>query len=256
MWLGSATSPTYEVSAIYFTKDYFGDEVKGKGDVERAQMKTLKVVVFDVDGTLIKVRSSWQFLHEMLGTWDRGRKYAEQFFQGLITYEEWARLDASLWKGLPLERIQQIVENIPYTEGAQDVITTLRRMGFRVVLLSAGLSIVTDRIQRDTGVDDSLANELIVEKGFLTGEVKVNVSFHNKDEVLGYILQKFDTTMEECAAIGDDETLIPLFEKVGLGIAFNPRKETVKEHADVVVKSNDLREVLPHLLKTRHEKKK
>jgi len=212
-------------------------------------MKTLRIVVFDVDGTLIKVRSSWQFLHEKLGTWDRGKKYAEQFFQGLITYEDWARLDASLWRDLPLERIQRIVDNIPYTEGAQDVIATLRRSGFKVILLSAGLSLVTDRIQREIGVDDSLANELIVERGLLTGEVKVKVSFHNKDEVLGYILQKFDATMRKCAAVGDDETLIPLFEKVGLGIAFNPRKETVEKHADVVVKSNDLREVLPHLLK-------
>jgi len=223
--------------------------LKVKGDGERAQMKMLRIVVFDVDGTLIKVHSSWQFLHEKLGTWDKGRKYAEQFFQGLITYEDWARLDASLWRGLPLKRTQQIVDNIPYTEGAQDVIATLRRSGFKVVLLSAGLSLLTERIARETGVDDSLANELIVEKGFLTGGVKVNVSFHNKDEVLGYILQKFDVAMEECAAVGDDETLIPLFEKVGLGIAFNPRKETVEKHADVVVKSNDLREVLPHLLK-------
>jgi len=227
--------------------------LKVKNDGERARMKTLRVVVFDVDGTLIKVRSSWQFLHEKLGTWDRGKKYAEQFFKGRITYEDWARLDASLWKGLPLERIQQIVDTIPYTEGAQDVITTLRRGRFKVVLLSAGLSIVTDRIQRETEVDDSLANELIVEKGSLKGEVKVNVSFRNKDEVLRYILQKFDATMEECVAIGDDETLIPLFKKVGLGIAFNPHKEVVETHADVVVKSNDLREVLPHLLKTRHD---
>jgi len=44
-------------------------------------MKKLRLVVFDVDGTLIKVESSWQHLHEQLGTWDRGRKYAEQFFK-------------------------------------------------------------------------------------------------------------------------------------------------------------------------------
>jgi len=54
--------------------------------------------------------------------------------------------------------------------------------------------------------------------------------------------------MDECAAVGDDETLIPLFENVGLSIAFNPRSWVVEERADVVVKGDDLREVLPYLL--------
>jgi len=211
-------------------------------------MKKLGLVVFDVDGTLIKVESSWQHLHEQLGTWDRGRKYAEQFFQGFITYEDWARLDASLWRGLPLDRVQRIVNDIPYRDGARETITTLRRGGLLVVLLSAGLSIITDRIRGEIGVEDSLANDLVVKDGFLTGEVKVNVTFRNKGEVLDGILKKFGVTPDECAAVGDDETLIPLFEKVGLGIAFNPRKKVVEKHADVVVKGNDLRQVLPHLL--------
>jgi phosphoserine phosphatase len=215
-------------------------------------MKKLRLVVFDVDGTLIRVESSWQHLHEQLGTWDRGRKYAERFFRGFITYEDWARLDASLWRGLPLERVQRIVNDIPYTDGARDAITTLRRRGLVVVLLSAGLSIVTDRIRGEIGVDDSLANELVVKDGFLTGEVKVNVSFRSKDEALHRILERFDVTPDECAAVGDDETLIPLFEKVGLGIAFNPRKKVVERRADVVVKGNDLRQVLPHLLQRRN----
>jgi len=43
--------------------------------------------------------------------------------------------------------------------------------------------------------------------------------------------------------------MIPLFEKVSLRIAFNPRNKHVEEHADVVIRSKDLREALPHLLK-------
>lgn len=216
-------------------------------------MEKLKLVVFDVDGTLIRAYSSWQHLHEQLGTWDKGRRYAEQFHQGNIKYEEWARLDVSLWKGLPLQRIQQIVGSIPYVDGTREVITSLRKAGFKVVLLSAGLSLGTERIDREIGVDASLANELVVKNCFFTGEVKVNVSFSNKDEALRRILQGFDVKMDECAAVGDDETMIPLFEKVGLRIAFNPRNKLVERHADIVIKSNDLREVLPHLFKQRKE---
>jgi len=211
--------------------------------MEKTLMNRFKLVVFDVDGTLMK-SFSWQCLHESLGTWNRGRKYFEQFFHGEITYEEWARLDAALWKGRPLEKIQQIVDTMPYTDGAREVLTTLRRKGFKVVLLSAGLSLVTERIRKEIGVDAALANELIVKNGFLTGEVKVNVSFHNKDEALNSILKKFNAGMNNCIAVGDDETLISLFKKAGLAIAFNPRSKNVEKHADTVVKSNDLHDIL------------
>jgi len=211
-------------------------------------VKKPKLVVFDVDGTLTKVASSWQFLHEKLGTWNMGKKYAEQFFQGAITYEDWARQDASLWRNLPLKRVQRIVDGMPYTDGTREVLTILRDGGLKVVLISAGLSFVAERIEREIGVDASLANELKVENGFLTGEVKVNVSVHNKDMVLLRMLKKFNLGVDECAAVGDDETLIPLFEKVGFSIAFNPRSWVVEERADVAVKSEDLREVLPFLL--------
>jgi phosphoserine phosphatase len=220
-----------------------------------SEVKKLQLVVFDVDGTLLKAVSSWQLLHERLSTWDRGKQYAEQFFRGAITYEDWARLDASLWGGLKLERIRQIVDSVPYCNGARHIITNLRKNGFKVVLLSAGLSIVTERIEREVGVDDSLANELKVEHGLLTGEVKVNVSFDNKDTALLHMLKSFNLEMDDCVAVGDDETMIPLFEKVSLSIAFNPRSRVVEERADIVVKSGSLSEVLSYILGKKNYRK-
>ena len=212
-------------------------------------MKKLRLIVFDVDGTLIKVDSSWRFLHEKLGTWTKGKQYAELFFQGRITYEEWARLDASLWKNQSLRKVQQIVDEIPYVNGAQEVIKTLKKHDIKVVLLSAGLSLLSERIERELRIDYSLANELIAKDDSLTGEVKVNVSLNNKVQALNHILQKFNVKPSECSAVGDDESLIPLFKKVALGIAFNPCSEEVEKNANVVVKSKDLRDILPHISK-------
>ena len=212
-------------------------------------MQKLRLIVFDVDGTLIKVNSSWQFLHEKLGTWNKGRQYAEEFYQGRITYEEWAHLDASLWKNQSLSKIQSIVNKIPYVDGAQEVIKTLKKQNVKVVLLSAGLSLLSERIEKESQIDYSLSNELIVRNDFLTGEVKVNVSLNDKTKALSKILRKFSVESDECCAVGDDESLIPLFKEVALGIAFNPRSEKVEKTADVIVKSEDLRDILPHILK-------
>jgi len=120
-------------------------------------MKRLRLVVFDVDGTLIRINSSWRFLHQKLGTWERGSKYADQFFRGQISYEDWAKLDASLWKHTPLERVQKIMDNIPYTDSTCEVATLLKNEGLKVVLLSAGLSVVTDKVSREIGARAGLS---------------------------------------------------------------------------------------------------
>jgi phosphoserine phosphatase len=211
------------------------------------EAKNLKLVVSDVDGTLMNAHS-WQFLHKALGTWNKGQRYHEMFFRGRITYEEWARLDASLWRSLPLQRVKRIISTMPYTYGAKETISVLREKGFRVFLLSAGLSLVTERINEEIEVDGCLANDLIVRNGLLTGDVKVNVSFYSKDKVLRKMLSSWDLKMEDCISIGDDPTLIPLFKKVGLSIAFNPVDKNVERHADIVVKSKDLRCILPYIL--------
>jgi phosphoserine phosphatase len=212
-------------------------------------MEKLRLIVFDVDGTLIKVDSSWRFLHEKLGTWARGKQYAELFFEGKITYEEWAQLDAFLWKNQSLRKVRQIVNEIPYVDGAQEVIKTLKKHDAKVALLSAGLSLLSKRIEKELNIDYSLSNKLVARNNILTGEVKVNVSLNSKDASLSHILHMFGMKTNECCAIGDDESLIPLFKKVALGIAFNAHSEKVEKSADIVVKSKDLRDVLPHILR-------
>jgi phosphoserine phosphatase len=208
----------------------------------------IKLVFFDVDGTLLRTYS-WQHIHRELGTWNQAKKHRDQFFKNQITYEEWARLDAGLWKSQPLTKITQIISQIRYTEGAEKTLTTLKQRGIISYLLSAGLAQAAERIQRETdAVDGYTANDLVVRDGLLTGEVKVNVSFNDKDKHIQRILRQFNLRAEECAAVGDDPTLIPLFEKVGLAIAFNPTDESVAKHADIVVKSSDLRDVLPYIL--------
>jgi phosphoserine phosphatase len=209
----------------------------------------IKLVIFDVDGTILQ-SYSWQFIHENLGTWNAAKKYADLFFDNQITYEEWAQRDTALWKGQTIARIGEIIEQMPYTTGAKETIAALKRNGIRLYLLSAGLSQVAQRIQEETGTDGYAANTLVVKDGFLTGEVEVNVSFYSKDKHLPHILQEFDVALNECAAVGDDVTLVPLFNKVALAIAFNPISETIEKSAHITIKNKDLRKILPYLLST------
>ena len=210
---------------------------------------TVKLVIFDVDGTILQIYS-WQYIHENLGTWFQAKTYYDQFFANLITYEEWAQLDAALWKGEPLDKISRIISQMPYTQGVKKTFAILKENGIKTYLLSAGLTRVSQRIQKETDADGYTANTLRVKNGILTGEVEVNVSFHNKDKHLPRIFREFNLAAKDCAAVGDDPTLIPLFKKVGLAVAFNPVSKAVEKNAHVITRSNDLLEIIPHVLKT------
>lgn len=194
-----------------------------------------KLVVFDLDGTLINVDSIWRFLHEKLNTWSKAKLYAEMFYRGEIDYSTWARLDVSLWKGIPFKLIEDLASEIGYVENAYETVNWFRRMGCKVGVISAGLSVLAEKAMLDLNLDFAEANRLIVRNGLLTGEVEVTVAHGEKDKVLDKIIHRFGVRREECIAIGDDESNISLFKLVGLSIAFNPISKEVAENADIVV---------------------
>ena len=183
------------------------------------------LAVFDVDGTLTALRDSWRLYHQALGTWGPASRNAQRFFNGEISYEEWARLDVSLWKGLPIERLRRLIEGIPYVDGALETIKTLKRAGCRIALLSAGVTLATDRICKDAPIDYAVANEILTKNGIISGEVKVNVGYSEKGKILTEMLRKFKVKPSQCAVVGDDETLIPAFKIAGLAIASTQKQK-------------------------------
>ena len=61
----------------------------------------LKLAVFDLDGTLKQVPDPYVYLHQHLGTLAAAEAFTARGLSGAIDYEEWLRLDASLWRGTP-----------------------------------------------------------------------------------------------------------------------------------------------------------
>jgi phosphoserine phosphatase len=93
----------------------------------------IKLIVFDVDGTLTEHPSSWQFLHEHLNVWDgNADRHQKRFLAGKISYAEFCRLDAEHWKGMRAARIQKILGRIPYTKNARRYIFLLKKKGIKL----------------------------------------------------------------------------------------------------------------------------
>jgi len=189
----------------------------------------VRLIAFDLEGTLVKSVSSWVELHKKFGTWEKGKEYAELFFSGKIGYAEWAELDASLWKGHTREEIVEWVNSVEYMDGAGELIEFLRENGFKIAILSSGLRCLADRIAGELGVDYVFANELIFdENGAITGKVNPVVDFKSKGTILREL--KEGLKPELTIAVGDGHNDLSMFREADVAIAINPHEGVEGDH--------------------------
>ena len=208
----------------------------------------IRLVVFDVDGTLTKHSSIWWRLHEHFGTTVEGKLYYDQYFAGEINYDQWADLDAGLWRGKTIDEVMKVVQATQLTPGSKEAIQTLRDHGLKTAILSGGLDIMANDIGRRVGIDYVLTNTLHHENGILTGEVDNLVAWGAKHEEVHQINKHFGVPLEKTAFIGDGRNDITVFKVVGLAVAFNPEDQDVADAANVVIRDDDLRAILPHVI--------
>ncbi|MFW9848430.1 MAG: HAD family hydrolase [Candidatus Thorarchaeota archaeon] len=210
----------------------------------------IRLVVFDLDGTLTTHNSSWWRLHEYFDTHEQGRIYYDKYFAGEIDYQEWATLDAALWKGQKLSDVQRIADETELMPGAIEAVNELKRNGIQVAVLSGGIDILADKIVNRVGIDYLLVNKIHHEDGIITGEVEINVGWGGKASEIEQICSHFDIPLSETVFVGDGLNDVAVFPVVAMSIAFNPENEEVAKAASVVIRKKDLREILPVILES------
>jgi phosphoserine phosphatase len=210
--------------------------------------RNIRLVVFDLDGTLTTVDSLWEYLHDALGTWDRGRIAAQKYRNGEISYKDWASADVQCWTGVPATTIREALSRIPYSNGARSVFGHLQQHQIRTAIISAGLSILGDRVAADLGADFAVANDLMIANGVLTGGIDVRVSLTNKGQIIEDIAKKLSIQLDEIALVGDRVNDLPL--ESCLKIAYKPKDNLAREKADVIIEDDDLSRILPFLAET------
>ena len=210
------------------------------------KLRRLRMVVFDLDGTLTPVDSLWRYLHDAFGTWGQAKDAAQKYRRGEISYKAWAETDAHYWAGAPLAQMKDILEEIPYGEGVREVFNELRKREVKTVILSAGLSILAEKAAKELGADLSIANELRTEKGRLTGEVIVKVAVNSKQEIIERLASQLNVPLQDVALVGDRGFDLP--NEQCLKIAYKPKDEVARRKADFVVEDGDMRAILQYLI--------
>ncbi|MDR2017314.1 MAG: HAD family phosphatase [Syntrophobacterales bacterium] len=188
----------------------------------------VKIAFLDCDGTLTRVRSSWEYLHRRLNLWNNNaEEYQKLFISGKIDYHEFCRRDALLWKGLPVSKVKEVVDEIPYHEGSGEAVEALGKMGIHTVMISTGLSILVEKVRHDLGIHMAISNDLLAENGILTGGIRINVDYEKKGSLVEKILEEMGLSREEACAVGDGEGDTDMFKAVALPIGFHPTEHVL-----------------------------
>jgi phosphoserine phosphatase len=170
---------------------------------------------------------------------------AQKYRRGEITYKEWAETDAGYWAGAPLSEVKEILERIPYRRGAREVFQELKQRKVKTAILSAGLSLLAEKVASDLGADFAIANELQSNDGRLTGGIIVRVGVSDKKRIIEQLAAKLQVLLSEVALVGDRAFDLPHPEC--LRIAFKPKDDIARQEADFIVEDDDLSRILPYL---------
>ena len=222
--------------------------VEREGLTRRAK----RLVVFDVDSTLIQGEVI-EMLAERAGCGDEVREVTEAAMRGELDFAQSLERRVACLAGLPESVLDEVADSIELMPGARTTIRTLKRLGFRCGVVSGGFSRIIDRLSASLGLDFSVANDLEIVDGKLTGRVLGDiVDRPGKATALRRFAEKFEVPLAQCVAVGDGANDIDMLSTAGLGVAFNA-KPALREVADTALSHPYLDVVLFVLGVTRAE---
>ncbi len=182
-----------------------------------------RLFAFDMDSTLIQGEVIDE-LAKMAGVADKVVAITESAMRGEIEFQESFRRRVELLRGLSEQRVHELLGTIPLVEGAEQLIGTLKMLGYKTAILSGGFTFFARHLQQRLGVDYVFANELDIVDGKVSGQVKTEiVDGPRKAELLRQIARKENISLEQVIAVGDGANDLPMLGIAGMGIAFRAK---------------------------------
>lgn len=195
--------------------------------------RSKRLIVFDMDSTLIQT----EVIDEMAdvhGVGEEIREITERAMNGELDFDESLMARVSKLKGLKVSQMEEILEKLPFTEGCEDFVRTVKNLGYKVAIISGGFSFFAEALRQKLDIDYAFANELEIVNGELTGRVEGQiVNAQQKAFLLKVLAQQEKIALDQVVAIGDGANDLPMLATAGLGIAYHAKdivRKTAEQH--------------------------
>jgi phosphoserine phosphatase len=210
---------------------------------ESLYRRSKRLVVLDMDSTLIQIEVIDE-LARAAGVGADVARITERAMQGEMDYDESLRQRVGLLAGLDVAVLDKLAADLPLTDGAETLVRVLKRLGYKIAVISGGFSRAAEALKRRLGVDYAYSNNLEVQGGKLTGRVVGPiVNAQRKAELLETIAQAEGVLLDQVIAVGDGANDALMLERAGLGIAFHA-KPKLREAADTSISAAGLDAIL------------
>ena len=193
-----------------------------------------RLVVLDMDSTLIQ-NEMIDLMAEAADVQSDVAAITAAAMAGELDFEQALRARVRLLAGIDESAIEDALGRIVFTPGARTFTRTLRRLGYKLAVVSGGFTQFASYVAAELGLDHAFANYVEIVDGKLTGDIIGRIIDRTaKAEILEEVAASENIPLAQTVAVGDGATDLDMLAKAGLGIAFNA-KPVVTDTADAAL---------------------
>lgn len=201
------------------------------------------LVIFDVEGVLLNAEYL-PVLAKLMGS-EKEKEIWDITIKGIsgeINWEEGLKQRVHALRGIDYNRAYEIAQSLEIMPGAKQLCSFLKKSGWKLVAVSGGFTIITDRLVEDLELDRIFSNNLIFKDNKLH-DVEISVTSDKSLSVKSYI-QNGGFTKEEVIVVVDGANDLKLFNLSSFTVGFCP-VDIVRKKADVVIDRKNLADLIP-----------